>query len=122
MGPAWTAGTPLPGGDIEGGDFDAYVQDLQRRHPGLDAVFLRRLARRHGTNANHILAGAQRPADLGDDLGHGLTAREVAYLRDHEWARTADDVLWRRTKIGLHLTPAERERAMREITRYLARA
>jgi glycerol-3-phosphate dehydrogenase len=59
-------------------------------------------------------------SDLGADLGGGLTSREVRYLRDQEWARTAEDVLWRRTKIGLVLSDAERAAATRDITRCLA--
>lgn len=122
MEPAWTATAPLPGGEFDGADFSAFLQGLQRRYPGFDAPPLHRLARRHGSNADRILDGARQPADLGADLGYGLTEREVAYLRDHEWAVTADDVLWRRTKVGLHLTPADRERAVEAITRCLTRA
>ena len=119
VGPAWTATAVLPGGDIPGGDFAAYLADLQQRKSGFDADFLRGLARRHGSIAEHILADARTPADLGQHLGAGLTEREVVHMRDHEWARTADDVLWRRSKAGLHLGPAARESASRAIERLL---
>jgi glycerol-3-phosphate dehydrogenase len=120
MGPAWTSKRPLPGGEISG-RFDDFVADLARRHPGFDAQALRRLAHRYGSLAGKMLAGARGPGDLGADLGMGLSEREVLYLRDHEWARTADDVLWRRTKVGLHLTAAQREQAARRIDDVLRR-
>ena len=119
VGPAWTAGAALPGGDIPGGDFARYLADLQRRHPGFDANFLRGLARRHGTIAETILADARSPADLGRDLGAGLTEREVLHMRDHEWARTPEDILWRRSKAGLHLAPAALATATRAIEQLL---
>ncbi len=118
-GPAWTAASPLPGGDIAGGDFDGFLRDLQRQRPGFDAAFLRRLARRHGSDTDTVLGEARNKTDLGRDLGHGLTEREVLYMRDHEWARAADDVLWRRTKVGLHLSPSERTGATEAIDRLL---
>jgi glycerol-3-phosphate dehydrogenase len=57
---------------------------------------------------------------MGRDLGHGLTEREVSYLKQHEWARTAEDVLWRRTKVGLHLSPEDRRRASEAIAEVIA--
>ena len=119
MGPAWTASATLPGGDIAGGNFDAFVSDLARAFSGFERSFLYRLARRHGTLTRDVLGDARRPADLGQDFGHGLTEREVIYLRDREWARTAEDVLWRRTKIGLHLDDASRAVAILAIDRLL---
>ena len=120
FGPAWTASAPLPGGDIPGGDFAAYLAGLQRRKPGFDAGFLRRLARRHGTIAETILGGARTEADLGQQFGAGLTEREVIHMRDREWAMTPHDVLWRRSKAGLHLAPAALEQATRDIGRLLS--
>ncbi len=119
-GPAWTADAPLPGGDIQRADLGAFIAGLSGQYPGIPRAMLDRLARRHGSDISTVLADAKTPADLGDDLGGGLTAREVAYFRDHEWARTAQDVLWRRTKVGLHLTPEARETAARAIERILA--
>ena len=120
VGPAWTAKAPLPGGDIPGGDFAAYLADLQRRKPGFDPEYLRRLARRHGTIADAILADARSEADLGQHFGAGLTEREVVHMRDREWAKSPQDVLWRRSKAGLHLTPAALEQATRDVERLLA--
>jgi glycerol-3-phosphate dehydrogenase len=74
---------------------------LQSGAPWLPAELARRLARTYGTRAERLLQGASGLADLGRDLGAGLTEREVAYLVEHEWARTADDILWRRSKLGL---------------------
>jgi glycerol-3-phosphate dehydrogenase len=119
MGPAWTATAPLPGGDMPGAGFETFLAAEARRRPGFDEVVLRRLARRHGTAVSAVLGNAATLADLGADLGYGLTEREVAYMGEREWARTADDVLWRRTKVGLHLDEPARDRAARAIERVL---
>lgn len=97
----WTSHAPLPGGDVPGGDCTAFAATLQSGAPWLPAELARRLARTYGTRAERLLQGASGLADLGRDLGAGLTEREVAYLVEHEWARTADDILWRRSKLGL---------------------
>jgi glycerol-3-phosphate dehydrogenase len=109
----WTRNAPLPGGDLPGGDRDAWHAELVRRYPALSPALLRALAERHGTRATSVLGDAHSPADLGEDFGAGLTEREVSYLREKEWAMTADDVLWRRTKCGLPMTPSQRERVAR---------
>jgi len=108
MKKAWTDGKALPGGAID--DFDAFVTDLARRHGGFDLVWLRRLARRHGANTPAILNTAKTIADLGEHFGAGLYAAEVAWLMRQEWAREAEDVMWRRTKCGLQMSAAQRER------------
>lgn len=105
MGKPWTAREALPGGDIPNLDFDGFLTSLDARYPAFPPAFLRQLARRHGTSITRILDTAHVPADLGRDFGGGLTEREVIYLRDHEWARRPDDILWRRTKTGLLLSP-----------------
>jgi len=110
MKPAWTATEVLPGGDLPGGDRAALLAGLGARHPGIGADTLRGIARRHGTLAAQVLGDARSDTDLGEDFGAGLTAREVDWMIEHEWARTADDVLWRRSKCGLPMTPAQRER------------
>jgi glycerol-3-phosphate dehydrogenase len=98
----WTAGAPLPGGEMA--DFDSFLADLRSRHPGRDPRWLRALARRHGTRADELLGDG----DLGRDFGGGLTEREARWCLEREWATTPDDVLWRRTKCGLHMSEAER--------------
>ncbi len=104
-GPAWTAGAGLPGGDLPNGDFDAFVADLCGEHPALPRTLIRRLARAYGTRAELVLADARDVADLGRDFGSGLTEAELMYLARHEWAKSGADVLWRRSKMGLHTLP-----------------
>ena len=107
--PAWTQAVALPGGDIADADFEGYLADLQRRYDWLPAHMARRYARAYGTRSERILDGAKSLTDLGPHLGDELYAAEVRYLQEHEWARTADDILWRRSKLGLHLSDATQE-------------
>jgi len=116
MGPAWTADVPLPGATIPGGDGMRFGQRLAQRYPRLPQPLLQALAQRHGALAHDVLGNATTTADLGTHLGAGLYAREVDYLIKHEWAASAEDVLWRRTKAGLHLDPGQRE----GVARYIA--
>jgi len=110
MKASWTRGATLPGGDLPHGDRAAFEAALVARYPGLPVPLLRALARRHGTRALEVLGDAKTSADLGENFGAQLTAREIEHLVAHEWARTADDVLWRRTKCGLPMTPDARAR------------
>ena len=107
---SWTGTEPLPGGDFGAADFDGLLTDFKRRHPNLLVQWLARLLRRHGVLAAAILADAKTEADLGENFGGGFYEAELRYLIANEWARDADDVLWRRTKCGMHMTPAQRER------------
>lgn len=109
MGPAWTWSVPLPGGNLPGASFEHLNDDLAQAYPLLDRPFLRALARRHGTRVRHVLGNAQCAADLGTDFGANLTAREIDYLIAEEWACTPEDILWRRTKCGLHLDEIGRQ-------------
>ncbi|MEM9047960.1 MAG: glycerol-3-phosphate dehydrogenase [Pseudomonadota bacterium] len=99
----WTAGIPLPGGDFPVKGAAALMADLRARYPFLSAAWARRLVRAYGTEAAAMLGDAAGPADLGRDFGASLTAREVAWLMAREYARTAEDVLWRRSKLGLRM-------------------
>ncbi|MCB2110188.1 MAG: glycerol-3-phosphate dehydrogenase [Defluviimonas sp.] len=108
-GGPWTAGAPLPGGDFAVDGFEALVADLGARFGFLDPFTTRRLARSYGTEAAQVLGGAGTAGDLGRDFGAGLTETEVAWLMDKEFARTAEDVLWRRSKLGLRLDAAQAE-------------
>jgi glycerol-3-phosphate dehydrogenase len=105
-GAAWTHAAPLPGGDIPDADFDRFVDGLRARWPWLPADLAQRYARAYGTRADRLLGGANGMNDLGLHFGNDLYSREVEYLIDKEWAMTAADVLWRRSKLGLHLAPA----------------
>lgn len=107
MGRHWTASRALPGGDFT--DFAQLLAELQRRYPALPAHLLHRLARRHGSLTTAVLGAARSPDELGRNFGGGLHELEVSYFVDHEWAQSADDVLWRRSKAGLRMSPAERE-------------
>ena len=108
MDAPWTDSVPLPGGDI--GDFEAFLADVRRRWPFLSERTAWRLARAYGSRIDRVLGDAASPAELGEDLGGGLHAREVDYLVATEWARTAEDILWRRSKLLLHVPPGTRER------------
>ncbi|MDB5597283.1 MAG: glycerol-3-phosphate dehydrogenase [Hyphomicrobiales bacterium] len=108
MGPAWTAEAVLPGGDVPDGDIAAFAGDLRSRHPFLSPEVTMRLAHAYGTRASDFLGTATKPEDLGQDFGHGFTMAELDYLRSVELAASAEDVLWRRSKLGLHLDAAAR--------------
>lgn len=119
MGPAWTASSPLPGGDLGDNGLAGFIKELCRTHRGFDAAFLGRLARRYGSLVGEMLGDARSVADLGEALGGGLTEREVIYQRDNEWALAPDDILWRRTKCGLHMSEEQRLAAADRIVRFL---
>jgi glycerol-3-phosphate dehydrogenase len=116
MRPAWTADAPLPGATLPGGNAARFEQRLAQRYPRLPQPLLRALARRHGALAYAVLGNAASVAELGKPFGAELYAQEIDYLIEHEWAASAEDVLWRRTKAGLHLDPGQRE----AVARYLA--
>ncbi|WP_374355122.1 glycerol-3-phosphate dehydrogenase [Chitinimonas sp.] len=99
---------PLPGGDLPHADFDAFLAQLAPRYAWLDPALLRRLARQYGSRVETLLNGYQQLSDLGRHFGAGLYEAEVRYLQREEWARDADDILWRRTKRGLHMSAAQR--------------
>jgi glycerol-3-phosphate dehydrogenase len=108
VGAPWTSEAGLPGSDIPAGDLDGYTAALAASRPALPPSLVRALVRRHGSRAEAVLGNAHTTADLGEDFGIDLHAREVDYFIAHEWAHDADDVLWRRTKAGLHLSAAQR--------------
>ena len=109
-GPAWTADSHLPGGEFPHDGLEALAARMHRSRPFLSEAHARRLVRAYGTRVERVLGPARRMADLGPCLGADLTAAEVGYLMEREWAQTADDVLWRRSKLGLHFSSSERER------------
>ena len=105
MRASWTAAAKLPGGDVPGGDFDAWTVAFSTRYPFLEVAQIQRLCHAYGTRVEMLLEGVTSAADLGRDFGAGLTEHEVDFLVANEWAVTAEDVLWRRTKLGLRLNP-----------------
>ena len=104
---AWTAGATLPGGDFPMQGFDTLVSDLCKQRPAMPATLLRRLARAYGTRTRDILGEARELSDLGQIFGADLSEAEVRYLMRAEWARSADDILWRRSKLGLRVSAEE---------------
>jgi glycerol-3-phosphate dehydrogenase len=104
MKPAWTARAPLPGSDFS--DREAAKRELVERYRQVAPEVVQGVFRRHGTLAGQVLGDGK----VGEHFGAGLTERELAYFTQHEWARSADDVLWRRTKCGLHMSEAQRAR------------
>jgi glycerol-3-phosphate dehydrogenase len=116
---AWTDGASLPGGDFTAWigqpvspetDFERFVASVHSRYSWLDAALARRLARAYGSRIERVLEGAGSRADLGAEVAPGLFEIELRYLRREEWACTGEDVLWRRTKRGLHFSEAQRQR------------
>ena len=105
----WTAGVPLPGGDFPVGGVQGLVDGLQSDFPFLTHVWARRLVRAYGTEAREILGAAGSVQDLGRSFGATLSEAEVRWLVRHEFARSAEDILWRRSKLGLHMSKADRD-------------
>jgi len=99
----WTATAPLPGGDIADANFDQYLRVTTSEFPWLEANVLQDYVRNYGTRIHALLGEAQSMADLGQHFAGPLYQAEVDYLVQHEWAQSADDILWRRTKKGLHV-------------------
>jgi glycerol-3-phosphate dehydrogenase len=109
----WTDVEPLPGSDF-GAQSRLQARDaFFARHPAIPQSTLRGIFRRHGTRADEVVSDGK----LGEDYGAGLSEREVRYFIDHEWARTAEDILWRRTKCGLLMTEAQRQRVSQAVGR-----
>ena len=100
---------------VDVGHFNGFRDQMHARYPGLPRDVLEGFVRRHGSRASAAIGEATTIEDLGTHFGAGLTQREVDYFRREEWALTAEDVLWRRTKAGLHMDAAQRE----AVARYL---
>ena len=109
-GEAWTESAPLPGGDLPRADFEAFLGALKSTYPWLPADLAGRYARAYGTRIERLLDGAGALKDLGEHLGDGLYEAEADYLVRHEWAMTEEDILWRRSKLGLHVGDETKQR------------
>jgi glycerol-3-phosphate dehydrogenase len=114
----WTARSSLPGGDFLYDGISTLIERTQQRWKFLTANHVRRLVSAYGTRVDRVLGNAKSLDDLGMRLGADLTAAEVRYLMSQEWARTADDVLWRRSKLGLRFSDAQRA----DLDRFMAQA
>lgn len=108
--PVWTARVPLPGGDIEQADRKGFIAEMAKAYDFLPADLLERLALAYGSRLPEMLGKARSLADLGAELCPHLTEKEASYLMDREWALSAEDILWRRTKLGLHASAADVKR------------
>ncbi len=115
-GEKWTARSHLPGGDFNIGSFDRIVLEINKKYPFLAHKQIRRLVRLYGTLSEKLLGDAKSHFDLGEDFGSDLSAREVDYLIENEWALTLEDILWRRTKLGLVMS----KRDKKALEKYLA--
>jgi glycerol-3-phosphate dehydrogenase len=104
--PRWTSEAPLPGGDFPVEGLEALIAALGAEYPDMPPALIRRLARAYGTRSRELLGPARTLVDLGRTFLADLTEAEVRYLMQHEWAQTAEDVLWRRSKLGLRADPA----------------
>ncbi|WP_334420328.1 MULTISPECIES: glycerol-3-phosphate dehydrogenase [unclassified Bradyrhizobium] len=109
MSPRWTATAPLPGGDFTWDRFDNEVEEVRERWRFLGEEEAKRLVAAYGSNVKAILGDAKERSELGPAFGPELTGAEVRYLMLREWARFPDDILWRRTKLGLTMPPADRD-------------
>jgi glycerol-3-phosphate dehydrogenase len=109
MSRRWTAKAPLPGGDFAWSRFENEVDEARERWRFLSEDQARRLVSAYGSNVKAILGDAKARSDLGPAFGPELTGAEVRYLMANEWARFPDDILWRRTKLGLTMPPADRD-------------
>jgi glycerol-3-phosphate dehydrogenase len=114
---SWSRGAYLPGGDLSNWigkptrpdlDFIRFVAELRKRHPWLAPATVQRMARAYGGRIDLVLGAARSASDLGREIAPGLFEAELDYLRREEWALSADDVLWRRSKLGLHYTREQR--------------
>ncbi|MEM1378466.1 MAG: glycerol-3-phosphate dehydrogenase [Pseudomonadota bacterium] len=110
VGPAWTKGAPLPGGDFAVGGVVELRTRIRTRFPFIDEAWADRLVRYYGTEAFDVLGAAQTEADLGESFGANVTAAELDWAVKSEWVRDADDFLWRRTRLGLVMTQAEADK------------
>jgi glycerol-3-phosphate dehydrogenase len=103
----WTETAMLPGGDLIDADFTLFTNDMRKRYPDMDTALLRRLCHGYGTRITLVLGDGETAPKLGQHFGAGLYELEANYLINHEWATSAEDILWRRTKLGLHMSKDE---------------
>jgi glycerol-3-phosphate dehydrogenase len=118
--PPWTARATLPGGDLPEGSLAVFLRTLERHYPWLPAPLRRRYAHAYGTRLGRVLGTATALADLGAEVLPQLYERELEYLCREEFARTAQDILWRRSKLGLHLLQVDTAPLERWLQRYTA--
>ena len=104
----WTESALLPGGDLINSDFDLFYTDMHKRYRALNTDLLRRLCHAYGTRITLLLGDGSKQPKLGQHFGAGLYELEAKFLINHEWATSAEDIMWRRSKLGLHMSEDER--------------
>jgi glycerol-3-phosphate dehydrogenase len=109
MGPDWTHSAPLPGGELPGADYESFVESLRQTYPWMPRPLIAHYSRLYGARTGAVVAGATSLAGLGRHFGAQLYEAEARYLVATEWAQSAEDILWRRTKHRLHLTPDQQQ-------------
>jgi glycerol-3-phosphate dehydrogenase len=109
MGADWTHSAPLPGGEIPNADYETFANSLRETYPWMPRKLVHHYGRLYGSRTKDVVGAATSLAGLGRHFGGNLYEAEARYLVAREWAQTAEDVLWRRTKHRLHLTEAERQ-------------
>lgn len=119
-GSPWTKKAVLPGGALNAINFDTFFKSFSREYSALPKDLLRRLGRAYGERARLILKRSRNLKDLGEDLGDGVYEAEIYYLIKQEWARSIEDVLWRRSKLGLHVTDETVTNIRRVMKKYLS--
>lgn len=107
MGAAWTANAPLPGGDLKTKNFQDFYLQCKNDFSWLPENILQRYATSYGQRIYQLLANTKNISDLGETFAAGLYQKEIEYLMQHEWAKTSDDILWRRTKLGLYFSAGD---------------
>jgi glycerol-3-phosphate dehydrogenase len=111
----WTENALLPGGDLTGGSFARFLRNVERRYPWLPEHLRKRYSRAYGTRIDRLIGNATSLAGLGPEVVRQLHVREIEFLQREEWALQAEDILWRRSKLGLHLST----NATETLTRWL---
>lgn len=120
-GDAWTEDAPLPGADATVVNFQTFLKTLKREYNWLPEALAYRLGRAYGARVRDILRGAKRLGDLGDYLGENVYEAEIRYLVAQEWAQTLDDILWRRSKLGLHISEDTQKKIKRLLKKIQAK-
>ena len=120
-GSTWTAEAPLPGAEGAGANFETFLKTLKREFNWLPDALSQRLARAYGTRVRDILRGCKRMSDMGHHLGDQVYECEIQYLVAREWAKTLDDVLWRRSKMGLHTSEQTQDKIHKLVKKLTAK-
>lgn len=119
MQSAWTETAPLPGGDFPNHDFAAFFNKLKQEYSWVPQNIILHYVKNYGTRAYLLLGDAKQMSDLGEPFSDVLYQKEIEYLIKHEWAKTVNDIVWRRTKFGLTLTPSAQKKLSRFLHSYI---